>query len=262
MLLVALLACSSADLDSQAAPPWGALTVPDGPDVPVSGFVVAFTQDGGRIDGATVHVVEHPDIRVTTDDDGRFDLGELPRGELLTFELSHPDYVPIRTGTFLMGHPDDGGDALTDLSFQVPSPEIYELMEQAAELSSLNTRCQIATTVTRRGKDLHGSGTHGEPGATATLTPAESETGPIYFDLVQAGLIWPAPELTETSHDGGVLWGNVPPGDYLMQGFKDGAEIRPVKIRCAAGYLMNASPSWGLQVTAGGMDPSEPGHGE
>lgn len=272
-LLLALLACASADpsadsspggADDTAAPthPWGGdLAVPEGPDVPVSGYALNFGPPWGWVVGATVSVVELPERQATTDEEGRFDLGALPRGELLTFELSHPDQVPIRTGTFLLGHEDDGGDAITDLSFQSPTPAIYALMAQASGVDPEDDACQVATTVTRRGHDMiTGTGTHGEPGATAALAPAADwDAGPVYFNLSAANVIWPDPALTGTTHDGGVLWANVPPGEYAMTGHKDGAGIRPVKVRCAAGYLVNAAPPWGLQVTAGGLDPDDPG---
>ncbi|MCB9779784.1 MAG: hypothetical protein H6742_14560 [Alphaproteobacteria bacterium] len=249
---------------SSSTDPWETLDgdVPDGGDVPVSGYALAFSASGGVVAGATVTVVEHPELQATTGDDGRFDLGPLPRGELVNFELSHPDFVAIRTGTFLLGHPLDGGDAITDLSFQVPDPTTYGLMAQATGVDPDDGFCQVSTTVTRRGHDMvTGSGTHGEPGATASLEPAAAwEAGPIYFDLAAVNIIWPSPALTETSHDGGVVWTNVPPGDYVMRGAKDGAEIRPVRIRCTPGYLVNAAPPWGLQVLSGGLDPEDPGY--
>jgi len=249
--------------DTAAIDPWGEdAAVPEGPDVPVSGYAINFGPPWGGVVGAEISVVELPHYTAITDADGRFDLGPLPRGLRVSFELSHPDQAPIRTGTFLLGDPMDGGDAITNLSFQSPTPALYALMAQATGITPQDDRCQVATTVTRRGHDMvTGSGTHGEPGATASLSPdAAWDAGPVYFNLSASNVIWPDSSLGQTTDDGGVLWANVPPGHYLMEGAKDGASIRPVKIDCTAGYLVNASPPWGLQVLTGGLDPEDPGY--
>ncbi len=246
-----------------AADPWGDLTVPPGDPVSVSGRTLAFSATAWVIAGAEVHIVELPDRVTTSDDAGDWSFDDLPRGQVVTFEMVHPDYVPIRTGSFLLGDPLDGGDRLEDVTFQAPDPPTYALMAQAAGIDSRDDACQIATTVTRRGHSmLTASPTHGEPEATASLTPAgTTDAGPIYFNLLSSGLIYPDPSLAETSHDGGVLWANATPGHYRMEGFKEGAVIRPVRVDCAPGYLVNASPPWGLQVLEGGLDPDDPDFG-
>lgn len=273
ILLLLLLACTASGpaFDSGVQPgdngdtgapadPWGDLSVPEGGPVTVTGVARAFSATDWVITGGEVHIVELPDRVTTLDEDGEWSFEDLSRGQVVTFELVHPDYVPIRTGSFLLGSELDGGDELVDVTFQAPDPATYELMALAAGIEADDDACQVATTVTRRGHSmLSGGPTHGEPGATATLTPdADWEAGPIYFNLASSGFIWPDPTLTETTHDGGVIWTNVPPGRYLMEGFKEGAVIRPVKIDCVAGYLVNASPPWGLQVLEGGLDPDDP----
>ena len=257
--LLATVACTPGAVDSAAPHPWGEPTVPDGGPVTASGQALAFAGGGGGIPGAEVWVVEQPDRRTATDEDGHWTLADLPRGEWTTFELSHPDYVAIRTGTFLPGHDQDGGEALEQVTFQVPDFATFDLMAAGAGIYADGDLCQVATTVTRRGHSLYSeAGTHGEPGATAALSPeTDWEAGPIYFNLVAYNLIYPDPELSETTDDGGVLWANVPLGDYLLEGAKDGAVIRPSRIACAAGVLVNASPPWGLQVLEGGLGPED-----
>ena len=99
------------------------------------------------------------------------------------------------------------------------------------------------------GKSLYDPGAHGEAGATVTVTAADgsvlgSEYGPIYFnESVLPDYSW-----TETSDDGGVLFVNVPPGEYLWTAEKAGVAFRSVKMKCRAGWLVNASPPWGLQA--------------
>ena len=58
----------------------------------------------------------------------------------------------------------------------------------------------------------------------------------------------PDSKRTETSEDGGVLFANVPPGDYTWTAHKAGVKFRSVKMKCRAGWLVNASPPWGLQA--------------
>lgn len=270
MLLAALLACAppppgvgDGQLTVPGPPPspWDPLpAVPEGPDVPVSGHAWSFGPQGGMVEGAVIGVVELPEVQAVTDADGAFDLGPLPRGRLATFTLSHPDHAPLRTGTFLLGWEGDGGDILDDLGFQAPDWTTYALMAQATGVSADDDACQVAATVSRRGLEESDSQTEGEPGATASLRPeADWDIGPVYFNLLNPTVIWPDPSLTETSHDGGVLWANVPPGDYLAEAHKDGASFRSARISCAPGVLVNASPPWGLKVESGGLDPEDPG---
>jgi hypothetical protein len=55
--------------------------------------------------------------------------------------------------------------------------------------------------------------------------------------------------LTQTSDDGGgVLFIQVPPGDYLWTAHKPGKVITRVRMKCRAPFLVNASPPWGLQT--------------
>ena len=101
------------------------------------------------------------------------------------------------------------------------------------------------TTVTRVGKSLYDPGAHGEEGATVTLDPGlPADHGPIYFDST----VMPNFGQTESSDDGGVLFVNVPPGEYVWTAHKQGVEFSPVKMKCRAGWLVNASPPWGLQA--------------
>jgi hypothetical protein len=51
----------------------------------------------------------------------------------------------------------------------------------------------------------------------------------------------------QTSDDGGVLFVQVPPGDYAWTAYEAGAVFSRVRMKCRAGYLVNASPPRGLQ---------------
>jgi hypothetical protein len=109
--------------------------------------------------------------------------------------------------------------------------------------------CQIAATVTEIGRSLNDDvPSHGEAGATVTLDPwPEGVRGPIYFRYLAPGLIVPDRELGETTRDGGVLFLEAPPGDYTLTAHKEGARFTPARVRCRAGWVVNASPPFSLQ---------------
>lgn len=223
------------------------------PTVSVSGNAFAFTNSGGDVAGGEVSILELPDRLATTDEDGAFRFDDLPGDADVTFVLAHPDYVPIQTATHTLA-----GEDLEQMTFQVPTPGLYDVLAASVRLEPDDARCQIATTVTRLGNSLYDDtrGTHGEPGATVTIDPPLPEThGPIYFNLVKYNVIYPDLMLTETTDDGGALFLNVPPGDYTLRAHKADTEFREARMRCRAGMLVNASPPWGLQAVAGGVGP-------
>jgi len=202
----------------------------------------AFLFAGGidaRADGAIVTMVEDPDRQVETSATGHFSLDGFVEGDEVTLELAYPEHHAIQTGTFTFGT-----ESIERATFQVVHDAIYDLLSDMLEVTPDDTRCQVVTTVTRVGKSLYDEGAHGEEGATVTIDPPTGEEGPIYFN----SQVLPDRTLTETSDDGGVLFLQVPPGDYTLTATKPGVTFRPVAIKCRAGYLVNASPPWGLQA--------------
>ena len=194
----------------------------------------------GRVAGATVSILEFPERTVVTGADGHFKFEGLPVGADITLVLEHADYVPIQTGTHVL--PDEG---LTRLTFQAVSHDIYQVFGAVLMIEPDESQyCQMVTTVTRVGKSIYDAGAHGEAGVIVTLDPPLSaEQGPIYFNMS----VIPEPGLTETSEDGGVLFVQVPPGEYTWTASKAGAMFREVRMKCRVGFLVNASPPWGLQ---------------
>lgn len=249
LLLSALLACSGSDGSSDAGSSGdtGVLTTGDEckDDCPrvatVEGDAIPF--DGGpdgRIAGATVSILEFPGIQVVTAADGHFKFEDLPVGADITLVMDHPDYHPIQTGTHVL--PDAG---LQRLTFQAVTPTIYAALAAIVQITPDEARyCQIVTTVTRVGKSIYDAGAHGEAGVVVTLDPPlPAEQGPVYFNAQ----VIPDRSLTESSEDGGVLFTQVPPGEYTWTGAKAGATFRPIRMKCRPGVLVNASPPWGLQ---------------
>ncbi len=75
-----------------------------------------------------------------------------------------------------------------------------------------------------------------------------AEHGPVYFNKD----VLPEPGLTETSVDGGVVWTNVPPGNYVLRANKTDVEFEEVRIWCRPNVLVNAAPPKGLQALVPG----------
>jgi hypothetical protein len=275
--IFALTACGGEAAENARATAWdaeiavdaalgtdGATGVPDAapdPDamppapasVGVTGNAFNFASQGGSLIGGVVSVLERPGVTATTTDDGAFAFDVLPVGAELTFVLSYMDYPPIQTGTHVL--PPDG---MARVSFQAPDPDLYDTLARVVRVIPAPDRCQIATTVTRVGNSLYDDtpGTHGEPDATVTIDPTPPDVdGPVYFNLVKYNVIWPDRQLRATTADGGVLFLNVPEGEYTLRASKPDTTFRPVKIKCRAGFLANASPPWGLQALTGGVGP-------
>ncbi len=216
---------------------------PAPPTFHVAGDAIPF-DDGpdGRISGAKISVLEHPEMTMTTGADGHFEFDGFAPGSEVTLVLEHPGYHLIQTGTQTIGDAD-----IDRVTFQAVSHYIYDLLASVVEVTpDEKNACQMVTTITRIGKSIYDTGAHGEDGVTVTLDPPlPAAHGPVYFD---ASVI-PDKSLKESSPDGGVLYMQVPPGEYLWSGTKAGAELTPVKMKCRAGVLVNASPPHGIQRT-------------
>ncbi|MCO4764558.1 MAG: hypothetical protein KC502_23820 [Myxococcales bacterium] len=221
----------------------------------VGGHAFAFSTGGGQLDGATVTILELPERQTQTSADGSWAFDGLQPNTPLTFVLSKDGWSTTQTGTLSLA------TDTHDVTFQVPDDALYKVLASMVGVTAGGDVCQIASTVTRRGHSLYDRhGTHGEPEATVVLVPtAGAKTKAIYFNLVKYNVIFPDQGLTETSHDGGVVFANVPPGDYTLRATKAGTTFRDVRITCRAGMLVNASPPWGLQVLTGGLNPKKPG---
>lgn len=210
--------------------------------VTLSGDAIPFT-DGpdGRVSGAFIYVLERPELHMTTGPDGHFEFTGLAIGSEISLRLQRARYAPIQTGTVTLG--DAGAERVT---FQAVSTSMYNALAAIVEITPDPTRCQLVTTVTRIGRSVYDTGAHGEADVVVTIDPPlPAEHGPVYFNAS----VVPERTLTMTSDDGGVLYTNVPPGTYTLTGTKAGAVFTTVKAKCEAGWLVNASPPWGLQRT-------------
>lgn len=211
----------------------------------VSGDAIPFNYSDQRVAGATVWILEFPDKRMVTGSDGHFAFDGIPVGSEVSLVLEHPDYHLIQTGTHVV--PRAGLERIT---FQAVTNEVYAALGALlGVVPDEEHLCQMPTTVTRIGRSLYDPGAHGEADATVTIDPPlPAENGPIYFNES----VIPDRSRTETSEDGGVLFVQVPAGEYVLTAHKPGFEFRQVKVKCRPGVLVNASPPWGLQAISSG----------
>lgn len=192
--------------------------------------------------GAQVTIFEMPEKSTTTDEDGYWEFTDLNPGEEATFVLLDPEenYVPIQTKTFTLPDTD-----LEQVTFQAPDQFTYDVLVELLGITIDDTKCQMVSTVTRVGKSIYDQGAHGEEGATVTIDPpVDSELGPIYFN----SYVVPDITISETSDDGGVLFVNIPEDVYTLSAQKTGVEFISPVMKCRAGYLVNASPPYGIQA--------------
>jgi len=210
--------------------------------VTLSGNAFHFSE-GTRVEGAVIWVLEHPEMTTVSDATGYFEFTELQEGEEATLVLEHPDFHPIQNGTIRLT-----SLGASQVTFQSVTWEIYQALANLLQIvpDEIN-KCQMVTTVTRVGKSLYDPGAHGEAHATvATDPPLPAEHGPIYFNSD----VFPQPNLSKTSDDGGALYIQVPPGDYRWSAYKGTGIFTQIKSKCRAGLLVNSSPPWGLQKHA------------
>lgn len=244
LVLATALALAAACSSSSSPPdPTAGWHVGAGPRVRVSGKAFVFGPSSDySIVGATVAVAEAPELTTTVAADGTFAL-DVPSGDEVSLVLRKADFHPNQTATFLLGA---GG--LDQVGLQVPTEGIFDLMASFVKIEPDPERCQIATTVSRKGTEPYGGAGLGEPGVIVTIAPPlPKEAGPVYFEYVNTGVIIPDPTLTATTLDGGVIYTNVPPGEYVLTATKPGKQFSTAKIRCRKGMLVNAAPPRGLQ---------------
>lgn len=202
------------------------------------------------ISGATIRVEELPDVSAVTGADGSYEL-EVPYGSRVTAYIEAEGHHSIHVQTFVLDAEHDGAE-LDGVNFQTPSDPIYDglraLMASITGRDPFEDGCAIVTTV----GDARMVGMpfaefiefhpHGVEGAVARLEP--EVVAPIYFN----DDVLPDPAQATSSIDGGVIWVNVPPGEYTLHAEKAGTEFVEVLVRCEQDWVVNANPVWGLHA--------------
>lgn len=216
--------------------------------VSISGDVFTFGQEvpGPRVAGAKLTVLEQPDKTATTGADGHFEIDDLDEGSEVTLVMDHPDFYPTQSATYTLGP-----KGIHPFALQALSTGLFKALSGLFTGLEQETHCVLATTVARLGGTLHVDVRQGEPGAQLSLSPLPTDTkGPVYF----GENVIPDMALTATTKDGGALYYHVAPGEYQLSATKEGFTVAPVKMKCRAGYLVNAGPPIGVQTSVRSPD--------
>lgn len=200
------------------------------------------------IAGATIRVEELPDVAAVTAQDGSYEL-EVPAGATVTPYIEADGHHSIHTQTFTVSADGDGLE-LDGVNLQTPTEDVYVALKALVAgftgKDPFEGGCVVVATVGDR--RMIGMGfdefiqfhPHGVEGATVAIDPPSAT--PIYFNAD----VLPDTAQQTTSIDGGVLWPNVPPGEYTLRATKEGTSFVEVHVTCADGWVVNANPVWGL----------------
>jgi hypothetical protein len=202
------------------------------------------------IAGATIKVVELPDVAATTAADGSYQL-DIPAGATITPYIEASGHHTIYLQTFTLDASHEGA-ALDGVNFQTPTDAIYAALKGLiggfVGRDPFLGGCVIVTTVGDpklvgmtfdQFINFH---PHGVAGAIANIDPPSAT--PIYFN----DNVLPDQAQHTTSGDGGVLWANVPPGEYTLTATKAGMNFATVHVTCKQDWVVNANPVWGLHA--------------
>jgi len=237
-VLAVVTACSSDPVDPTAD--W----VPNtGPPAHVVGHAFVFGPNDGNlpIEGAVVSVAEDPAAHTAVAADGSFEL-DVASGGAVSFSLTQTGFHPNQSAAI-----DITSAGIAMLGFQTPTEDTFQTLGQVARVTPDDTRCQISTTVSRKGTEPYGGTGLGVEGVEVAIDPpAAGIDGPIYF-AYESGTIFPSRDQVLTSLDGGVIFANVPVGEYTLIATKAGTSFSSPVIRCRAGVLVNAAPPNGIQ---------------
>ncbi len=217
--------------------------------IQVEGLVFRFA-DRALLEGLTVRL-EGVGVEVTSGPGGSWS-AQVPAGSTFTPVIEGEGFLTARHAAFT---PEED---LKRLYLQAVPSEVFGLMAQTLEQNGVAIdpgACIVVNTVTvpavyemETWEQFFDLRPHGEPGVTMTLDPPLQGVGPIYFNE----FIQPDPSLEVSSVDGGVVWLNVPPGTYTVQGeHPDPAyEVVPKTVQCEAGWFVNLNPPLGAGVRA------------
>lgn len=232
--------------------------------VTLTGNAYAFIFAGNlaRLEGAVIKVVEYPELQTTAGPNGAYSL-EVPNHASITPYATYPGYYTVHDQTFFTRDRD-----LNQVNFQMPQQNIAEALAgvvgasmEGEAGSKVLTHCAVVSTFFQKeGRsfldfdDFHDFRPHGIENATAVMKdPAGVQNGnAIYFN----SNVIPDPSREFSSHDGGVLWKDVPTGTFTVTGSHPTTRFSQFQVNCAPGRLVNANPPWGLYELARTEEPN------
>lgn len=216
--------------------------------VTMSGEAYEFNNVRTMLSGATIHVLEDPALTTTVAEDGSYTL-EVPDQAKVTPYISKDGYGTIYLQTFTTA-----GEDLVNVNFQTPTVAVMGALATVLDIEKNEAgypeQCVVVSTVSTkqvRGvtyEEFIGWGAHGVAGVTASISPEAGRR--TYFNEH----VFPDASVTETTEDGGVVWTELPPGEYTLSAQGAGSDWPEVDVTCADGRIVNANPPWGLNQQA------------
>jgi hypothetical protein len=191
-------------------------------------------------------------------------------GRVITPVLQKPGYPRMQGPSVKV--PAEGLDGPDrEITLQVPGNGLYRTLMTSFGKPAAGLH-HVVTTVSANGKNLHDD--EGEVGVTVTLRATNGTSyrdDAIYLGSMFGKTEWIAPILSvripflqavlehrETSFDGGAIFMDVPPGDYIFEARKNGVRISSaaMTIYPDSPALINVSPPWGPKVTGPSPAPA------
>jgi len=193
----------------------------------------AYIDYWATVPGVRVWIAEYPQTRgldIETDDTGWWTMYVIKYAGVdleFSFVYEKDGWITTKSNVITVADVDD-----TDLAIQYIDPLYYQFAVkpyvQAVWLGQTPFQNAMVVTVGKSWASMHdGRLPHGDPGATATASPALG-VGPIYFNAA----VLPDPGQLTTSVDGGVTWLNLPMNHtYNVTAAKDGVSYPTVRFR-------------------------------
>lgn len=216
--------------------------------VRMSGTAYEFNRVSVRLEGATIRVAERPRLSARVGAGGRYVL-DVPAHARITPYIVADGYHTIYLQTFITR-----GEDLVNVNFQTPTEAIYRALAALLNVrlgqNGNPRRCAIVSTFSTRnvrGVDFASFiayGAHGVAGATAYGTPPLPKA--VYFNEN----VIPDPSQPVSSADGGVVWTDVPTGNYVVRARHPSTRFASFIASCRPGRVINANPPWGLHQLA------------
>lgn len=218
---------------------------------PVSGFARSFVSSA-PIPNATITILEDETFQCQTDNEGRFGPIMWTVGTPITFRLEKngswwSGYRTTQTATLIV--PPEGihnDHYVKNVSFQVVSNMAFSCISWGMGRVEIAETGQIAVTVTPPGITMDDI-PQGEPDVEVSLEP-DPGVRPFYLGIVpwfHKTNFLGCQQQRATTHDGGVIFPNIPPGVYKVTARK-GDRVAEIEVSVSEGVITNASPPIGL----------------
>jgi hypothetical protein len=200
-----------------------------------------------------------------TGDDGYAQLFVEP-GRSLSLTFNKQNFPSVQTGTVIVP-PEGLTGENKEITLQVPGKYLYNTL-RAVFGKPAPGKHHVVTTVSAAGKNLHDD--KGEGGAIVSLRSVDGSVrhdNPVYLGSVFGKTEWLRPIATSrisflnrfaqklTGTDGGAIFKNVEPGEYIIEAKKDDRAENQVsftsakiKIFPTTPELVNVSPPQGPRV--------------